>query len=105
MNTAVRPTISVPSHHIGERRSIPASGDRREAPRKPSMIAKGHDAILKAFQDRSATVEIYPMHCADPIVGKMINRDRYTITVELESGKRRTVYKHAIESFGEVAAA
>jgi sRNA-binding regulator protein Hfq len=35
----------------------------------------------------------------------MINRDRYTITVELDTGARRTVYKHAIESFGEAAAA
>jgi sRNA-binding regulator protein Hfq len=108
MNTTARPTLSVPAGT--GRRPYEGNAERRPfdqgaAPRKPSMIAKGHDAILKSLQDRSATIEIYPMHCADPIIGKMINRDRYTITVELDTGARRTVYKHAIESFGEAAAA
>lgn len=82
---------------------LPAGIERRAssvAPRKP-MVAKGHDAILKGLQDRSAFIEIYPMCSDEPIIGKMINRDRYTITVELANGQRRTIYKHAIESFGE----
>lgn len=80
---------------------LPSGLERRAAARKP-VVAKGHDAILKGLQDRGATIEIYPIGYDGKIVGKMINRDRYTITVELAGGQRRTIYKHAIESFGEV---
>lgn len=79
------------------------------APRK-TMIAKGHDAILKSLQDRGATIKVETMNGTAPIIGKMINRDRYTITVDtkIKGGtevSRVTIYKHAIEMFSEVVSA
>jgi sRNA-binding regulator protein Hfq len=86
--------------------SLPGSVERRfPAPLRKAPVAKGHDAILKSMQDRGAIIEIFPVGYEGRIVGKMVNRDRYTITVELDGGQRRTVYKHAIESFAEVVSA
>lgn len=65
---------------------------------KPKFVAKGHDAILKNAQDASERIEIIAMS-GDVIVGKILNRDKFTITILEDSGKKRTVYKHGIESF------
>jgi sRNA-binding regulator protein Hfq len=66
---------------------------------KGKFIAKGHDAILKSAQDAGDTIEIIAMS-GDVIVGKLLNRDKFTVTIlEEDSGKKKTVYKHGIESF------
>lgn len=65
---------------------------------KPKFVAKGHDAILKSAQDAGEHIEIIAMS-GDVISGKILNRDKFTVTILEDSGKRRTVYKHGIESF------
>lgn len=65
---------------------------------KAKFVAKGHDAILKAGQDSGSNINIMTTGGLE-IVGKLVNRDKFTITVEYHDGGRATVYKHAIESF------
>jgi sRNA-binding regulator protein Hfq len=65
---------------------------------KPKFVAKGHDAILKGAQDAGEHIEIIAMS-GDVISGKILNRDKFTVTILEDSGKRRTIYKHGIESF------
>lgn len=66
---------------------------------KKPFVAKGHDAILKNTQDAGGTITITTIGDGSSVTGKLIARDKYTITVEIELGVRRTYYKHAIESF------
>jgi sRNA-binding regulator protein Hfq len=65
---------------------------------KPKFVAKGHDAILKNAQDAGSDIAIEFMS-GNQILGKLVNRDKYTITVLVPSGDKMTVYKHAIEFF------
>lgn len=61
------------------------------------VFAKGHDAVLKGMQDVREMARVCLMS-GDIHIGKVVNRDRYTITLEIE-GKKRVIYKHAIEFF------
>ena len=70
---------------------------------KPKFVAKGHDAILKGAQDTGSQVRIVCISGVD-IQGKMVNRDKYTITIEFVDGIRQTFYKHAIEFFQVIKA-
>lgn len=63
----------------------------------PVKFAKGHDAVLKAAQDSGAICLVQPMN-GDAYSGKVLNRDRYTVTLLVE-GRKRVVYKHAVEYF------
>lgn len=77
---------------------------RPEQPRK-KFVAKGHDSQLQDAQYSKAEVRITTM---DGIVyrGTISRRDKYTITVNIESigvdtsaaGFDVIIYKHAIES-------
>ncbi len=69
--------------------------NRQKAP----FVAKGHDAILKEIQDVKGAIVVQLISSPESIRGKLVARDKYTITVQLYSGIRRTLYKHAIESF------
>lgn len=85
-----------------ERRTLSARpGHTSKPPRKP-FVAKGHDAILKKVQDLGGEIGIMPMNGDSLIVGKLIARDKYTITVLTKDGREVTFYKHAIESFESV---
>lgn len=66
---------------------------RRE---KKPHIPKGHDATLKSAQDLGEVIVVQPIN-GDSYTCTLLNRDRYTISVQLEDGKKRIVYKHAIE--------
>lgn len=68
---------------------------------KRGFVPKGHDAVLKHLQESATPVEVYLTTTEVPVLGKIVARDRFTITLMLDSGLRRTYYKHAIESFGE----
>lgn len=73
---------------------------------KKPFVAKGHDAILKGAQDAGGNLRIVTMNDGQEHVGKMIARDKFTITIEISEitgPVRRTFYKHAIESFEPVA--
>lgn len=82
--------------HLANRASRP----RRSAEARPKQfVAKGHDAILKELQDARARISIVTMSDATPVTGVLVGRDKYTITIGTEDGRRITIYKHAIESF------
>lgn len=73
-------------------------GFERKSPRK-SFVAKGHDAILKGVQDVGGRVIITTMGDGTEHIGKLVARDKYTITIFTDGGSSKTFYKHAIESF------
>jgi sRNA-binding regulator protein Hfq len=64
-------------------------------PRKP-FVAKGHDALLKGLQDSGADVTV----CVngDIIVGKIIARDKFTVTLNDGGIDSVLIYKSAIET-------
>lgn len=68
------------------------------AAKKP-FVAKGHDAILKRAQDDRGHISIALMSDGSQIDGRLVARDKFTITVDVLGTGRVTVYKHAIESF------
>ena len=74
--------------------------DDRPAPRK--FVAKGHDSQLQEAQHNKFPVEVLTINGEEIIRGVISRRDKYTITVKLESGrdagKDLIIYKHAIES-------
>lgn len=82
-----------------------SGGPRTGGSARPAFTAKGHDAILKRLQDGKEDV-IVVMISGDRIAGKIIARDKFTITLNVkddEEGSEKevdvTLYKHAIESF------
>lgn len=90
---------------LSPRQPFRASDKGQGAPRKP-FVAKGHDAVLQRIQQReNSTISITPISTGEPVLGKLVARDKYTITIQLECGTRRTFYKHAIESFDELVTA
>lgn len=106
MHTEIIPrsTLSIPTTE----RRIHSGNSASPAPgvpaRKPQHVPKGHDAILKALQDKGSLVDVAIIG-GEPYRGKMVNRDRYTITVQCADGRNHTIYKHAIESFSPVVPA
>jgi RNA chaperone Hfq len=75
---------------------------KRDTGTRPVVkFAKGHDAVLKRMQDNNSLVFIQPLN-GDGFEGRVKNRDRYTITLEV-GGRERVIYKHAIEYFEAVA--
>lgn len=75
---------------------------------KRPFVAKGHDAILKDAQDARGLLRIITMSDGANHTGKMVARDKFTITIEIPidadtgTSVRRTFYKHAIESFERI---
>jgi len=93
-------------NHEQVRRDQAVEGQRRIlSPNRPSpstkkpFVAKGHDAILKGMQDGGEQISVALISSDFPLIGKLVARDKFTITVLTTFG-RRTIYKHAIESFG-----
>jgi RNA chaperone Hfq len=71
------------------------------APKGPRIHKpKGHDAILAELQDGATEVRVF-MISGDEHVGVIKGRDKYTITLLLTGKPDLTLYKHAIEGFGE----
>lgn len=83
--------------------ATPYQHDRKErsdsAPRK--FVAKGHDAQLQDAQFSGREVRVATMG-GDLIFGKIVRRDKFTITLEVtqgtETGALEIIYKHGIES-------
>ena len=68
---------------------------------KKKFVAKGHDAQLQDAQFNNIQVQVALMNADHPIVGAVVKRDKFTITVQhILAGVRREtiIFKHAIES-------
>lgn len=87
-------------------------GDNKGSPRPfKKHTPKGHDAILARLQETRAVVTFFVITPnSDSIEGRIVGRDKFTITVQpahpngdgvyMDGGERPiTVYKHAVESF------
>lgn len=91
---SVRPSFDKPNGGGGARPGY-------DRPKRP-FVAKGHDAILKEVQDNGGYLAVTLMSDGSTVSGQLVARDKFTITVLTEEGRRRTFYKHAIESFEPV---
>lgn len=66
---------------------------------RPEFKAKGHDAVLKAVQDKGVPCKIKVLHEPE-VTGKVIARDRYTISVMVDGEHdARIYYKQQIVFF------
>lgn len=65
---------------------------------KAPFVAKGHDAILERIQKDKSILEV-SLQSGDTVRGFIKARDRYTVTVQTQTGAVVTVFKHAIELF------
>jgi sRNA-binding regulator protein Hfq len=85
--------------------------EQRRSFQKNPKQAKGHDAILKALQESGAPVEVTFVADGRTIIGKIIARDKFTVSVcegDETSGYRafpNVIFKHAIEQFRQVGEA
>ena len=95
-----RSTLTVrQGYNRGEGKS---NGQHQQTAKKP-FVAKGHDLILKNMQDDpKAKIKVTLAGDGAEVVGRLIARDKFTITVLTADGRRRTLYKHAIEGFEPV---
>jgi sRNA-binding regulator protein Hfq len=63
---------------------------------KGEFKAKGHDKQLQDAQYGDATVEVESIS-GTFYSGKLVRRDRYTVTLKSATGRERIIFKHAIE--------
>jgi len=103
-----RPTLSVPRPRpktvVNNARNSDRNNDRDNA-RRPSAprakhTPKGHDAKLKAWQAESREVVVGLIfgvsETVDTHTGRIVDSDRYTITLRFSTGADALIYKHAI---------
>lgn len=78
----------------------PSSAAHSSGFKKPSShIPKGHDAILKRFQDEKTKMQFELLN-DEILVGTISGRDKFTISVCVEEGYApATIYKSAIAVF------
>ncbi len=65
---------------------------------KTQYKAKGHDAVLQRLQEKQTEVEVRAVG-GKVYRGKLVARDRFTLSLELPDGKRAVIYKSATEAF------
>lgn len=100
-NPGYRPTITLddPVRRDQERfarteAGVGASGIRpRNTPGK--FVAKGHDRQLDEM--KKANQEVTVIIAGDGLTGKIVTKDKWTITLDCGRGEHHLIYKHAIE--------
>ena len=69
------------------------------SPQRIPFVAKGHDAQLMDAQNARKTVTVNFLSSTDPVMGNIVRRDRYTITLcDHHNGDDTIYFKHGIES-------
>ena len=70
----------------------------QQRPHKPKTFsAKGHDKIISAMQIENLPVKVWANIWDDPVVGNIVGRDRFTITVQEDSKENKMlIFKSAI---------
>lgn len=91
--------VRADQHHEGQRRTGTLTARPGFSKAKRPFVAKGHDAILKEVQDSEGRLLVTMMSDGSAVEGVLVARDKFTITLLTDEGRRRTLYKHAIESF------
>lgn len=92
-------TLSVPRRGESQTRRepyVPAVGQSQKR-----HVPKGHDRILDIAQKASDSLFVVVLASGEQIAGRLVGRDKFTVTVQVHSGIRKTVFKHAIDLFYE----
>ena len=109
--TFLDPIAAVRKEQSEEHRRKTLTANKRPAkphtisglPSKKPFVPKGHDAILDRTQKEGSRLKV-SLISGDEFTGKVKARDKFTITLETESGAI-TIFKHAIEYFFTVNSA
>lgn len=82
------------SQRMNKKRAyIPQNPQTRRNFQKPAhtaskpFVAKGHDKVIAAIQKTGEVVKVFVNYLDKPIVGKIVGRDKYTISVEAMNEK------------------
>ncbi len=68
-------------------------------PHQPPKTS-GHDTVLRAIQSQERRITVaLALPGMEEIVGYLVSRDKYTITVKVASGARLVIFKSAIAYF------
>lgn len=62
-----------------------------QKPVKKPFQAKGHDRVIAALQKAGEIVKVFVNYLEEPVVGKVIGRDRFTITIASPDEEKNTV--------------
>jgi len=82
-----------------KRTVVPGNASGKASGDSKPFVAKGHDAVLKACQERKAQVSIKTAQ-GEMMVGTIMARDRYTISVMVNGETdARIIYKSHIVYF------
>lgn len=85
--------------HVAKRRIVVNQPRPESSSASKDFKAKGHDAVLKAVQDRK-TACVFKTTNGESVRGQIIARDRYTISVLVDGElDARIYYKHSIAYF------
>lgn len=87
------------SEHRRKTISVKSGYGVKKPGKQKTFVPKGHDAILKRYQDNKTRVVLASVNSDCTYVGTIVARDRYTVTIKNDQGRPVVVYKHAIESF------
>lgn len=63
---------------------------QKKSVKKPFQ-AKGHDRVIAALQKSGEIVKVFVNYLENPVTGKIIGRDKYTLTVASEDEAKNTV--------------
>lgn len=69
---------------------------RDPATRAPK--SNGHDVVLNAILKQERTIHV-TLLSGETRSGRLVGKDKFTVTVRGDDGLRRVIYKHAIEEF------
>jgi RNA chaperone Hfq len=80
-----------------------STAPQQGTPSKKPFVAKGHDAQLQDAQRGNFEVRVMLMSGGDLIVGTIVKRDKFTITLrQYDTTGDLIIYKHAIETIAIV---
>jgi sRNA-binding regulator protein Hfq len=85
-------------------RPVGNGGHGSGRPHKPTLYAPkpretGHETVLRAIQKDGRAIHIQLLDDATVLSGKLIARDKFTLSVECTNGVVMVLFKHAIRCF------
>ena len=85
-------------HRPQKKRFVQCDNNNKKKPQqKRTFVAKGHDRVISAVQLEKLPVKIWASIWDTPVVGTIIGRDRFTITVsEANKSNQLLLFKSAI---------
>jgi sRNA-binding regulator protein Hfq len=79
--------------------TYPRPAERSIGTRTPSTPkVSGHDTVLRAIKNKGSMISVF-LQSGESRMGTLIAYDKYTLTVKTADGRRRVIFKSAVEEF------